>query len=54
MRSRLNGRDLSPVQNKLISAAWFAPIVRVGSTGLEEHLPTFNPDPASADEVVAK
>jgi len=29
---------------RLIWSNWFAPIVRVGSTGFEEHVPTFEPD----------
>ena len=29
---------------RLIWSNWFAPIVRVGSTGFEEHLPKFEPD----------
>jgi hypothetical protein len=32
---------------RLIWSNWFAPIVRVGSTGFEEHLPKFEPDPAN-------
>src|SRR5262249_31344320 len=31
---------------RLIWSNWFRPIIRVGSTGLEEHLPTLTQDPA--------
>jgi uncharacterized protein (DUF2235 family) len=35
---------------RLIWSNWFRPIIRVGSTGLEEHLPTFTQD--SADKTL--
>jgi hypothetical protein len=33
---------------RLIWSNWFKPIIRVGSTGLEEHLPDFKEDPANS------
>jgi hypothetical protein len=33
---------------RLIWSYWFKPIIRVGSTGLEEHLPDFKEDPANS------
>jgi hypothetical protein len=37
---------------RLIWSNWFAPIVRVGSTGFEKHLPKFEPDPANGSRWV--
>lgn len=43
-----NWKQLAGIPFKrLIWSNWFAPIVRVGSTGLEEQLPAFKPDPAN-------
>ncbi|MDU1664757.1 MAG: DUF2235 domain-containing protein [Bradyrhizobium sp.] len=39
---------------RLIWSNWFAPIVRVGGTGLEEHLPEFKQDPANASRWTAE
>ena len=38
---------------RLVRSNWFAPIVRVGSTGFEEHVPTFRPDPANGSRWLA-
>lgn len=38
---------------RLIWSNWFAPILRVGSTGFEEHLPAFRQDPADGRRWVA-
>jgi uncharacterized protein (DUF2235 family) len=39
---------------RLIWSNWFAPIVRVGGSGLEEHLPPFTRDPAKSNVWTAK
>jgi uncharacterized protein (DUF2235 family) len=39
---------------RLIWSNWFAPIVRVGSTGLEEHLPTFKQEAPGSNRWTAE